>query len=77
MPSGAKQGVLDAWFKIPSENPDVPQGMLRSAFIFALSDHIHPFSYLQFIYTGELQIRGGIEDNSKIIFLISQPKHTL
>ena len=25
----------------------------------------------------ELQIRGGIEDNSKIIFLISQSKHTL
>ena len=25
----------------------------------------------------ELQIRGGNEDNSKIIFLISQPKHML
>ena len=25
----------------------------------------------------ELQIRGGIEDNSKIIFLISQQKHRL
>ena len=25
----------------------------------------------------ELQIRGGIEDNSKIIFLISQRKRTL
>ena len=25
----------------------------------------------------ELQIRGGIEDNSKIIFLISQQKHML
>ena len=25
----------------------------------------------------ELQIRGGIEDNSKIIFLISQQKHIL
>ena len=25
----------------------------------------------------ELQIRGGIEDNSKIIFLISQYKHML
>ena len=25
----------------------------------------------------ELQIRGGIEDNSKIIFLISQRKHIL
>ena len=27
--------------------------------------------------TPELQIRGGIEDNSKIIFLISQQKHML
>ena len=25
----------------------------------------------------ELQIRGGIEDNSKIIYLISQQKHML
>ena len=25
----------------------------------------------------ELQIRGGIEDNSKIIFLISQRKHVV
>ena len=25
----------------------------------------------------ELQIRGGIKDNSKIILLISQPKHML
>ena len=25
----------------------------------------------------ELQIRGGIEDNSKIIFLVSQRKHIL
>ena len=25
----------------------------------------------------ELQIKGGIEDNSKIIFLISQQKHML
>ena len=25
----------------------------------------------------KLQIRGGIEDNSKIIFLISQKKHML
>ena len=27
--------------------------------------------------TSELQIRGGIDNNSKIIFLISQRKHTL
>ena len=25
----------------------------------------------------ELQIKGGIKDNSKVIFIISQPKHTL
>ena len=30
-----------------------------------------------FSYSPELQIRGGIEDNTKIIFLISQQKHTL
>ena len=30
-----------------------------------------------FQYVSELHIRGGVDDNAKIIFLISQQKHTL
>ena len=42
---------------------------------------IHPsvlkITIILFNNPPELQIRGGIEDNSKIIFLISQQKHIL
>ena len=41
-------------------------------FFFVLSSKRH----VKCIFT-ELQIRGGIEDNSKIFFLISQRKHIL
>ena len=34
-------------------------------------------NYPRIILCSELQIRGGTEDNSKIIFLISQGKHML
>ena len=33
--------------------------------------------YLQIQQLSEIQMRGGIEDNSKIIFLLSQQKHML
>ena len=32
---------------------------------------------LRFTLQSELQIKGGVEDNSKIIFVISQRKHML
>ena len=37
-------------------------------------DRLYGFLYEE---NSELQIRGAIEDNSKIIFLISQQKHML
>ena len=52
-------------------------------FFFAISAKENNFSdfLLAFpdngVYYPELQIRGGIEDNSKIIFLISQQKYML
>ena len=39
--------------------------------------HIHIAIFIKNIWTSELQIRGGIEDNSKIIFLIFQQKKTI
>ena len=61
--------------------------MVRAAAVLTLSDEwTCPFLSLEtsisnsrgvrWIFS-ELQIRGGIGDNSKIIFLISQQKHML
>ena len=45
----------------------------NSAIVFMLAST----SVSVFVCTSELQIRGSTEDNSKIIFLISQRKHML
>ena len=42
--------------------------------------HIDQYTFLTLFeekVNQELQVRGGIEDNSKIIFLISQRKHIM